>query len=106
LDRVIGKRKHPISVGACLADSFSLNMMRVAENTDFKKLTVQDHIEKTKNLTHNSHVSFFGDKKLIELPLSDFFSFRKESQKIHRESLISHIFSDHEDRKLQTNDNS
>ena len=75
-------------------------MMRVAENTDLKKLTVKDHIEKTKNLTHNSHVSFFGDKKLLELPLSDFFSFKKESHKIHKESLISHIFADHGDRKL------
>jgi glycosylphosphatidylinositol transamidase (GPIT) subunit GPI8 len=76
-DRIIGKNKHPVSLGACLADSFSFNMMHVAENNDLKKLTIKEHIEMTKNLTHNSHVSFFGDSKLLDLPLSEFFSFKK-----------------------------
>ena len=73
LDRVLGKNNKPVSLGVCLSDMFSSNLLKIAEQSDLKTLKIMDHIKQIKNLTHTSHVSYFGDDSILNMRLIDFF---------------------------------
>ena len=48
-------------------------MLKVAEKKNLKELKVKDHIKLIKYLTHSSHVSYFGDKSILNMKLIEFF---------------------------------
>ncbi|TPP57638.1 Legumain like [Fasciola gigantica] len=67
-------------IKSCLADEFSYQWMADIEKNKLSQRKIGEHFRAVKEALTHSHVKLFGDKKILDLPLSDFFTYGPQEE--------------------------